>query len=609
MVVLDLSANRHDVTGAGCLRILLKPGKALSDALSLVAPALDDDIINDDAPDPRIRLMSKDLAAATDDDALWRGSGTSTTSAAPRPPSPAAPPSTYCVNAPSVSTYATTIIGTCPVTSSLLTAHATGQEIGTCPLPSSALTQHVLIISLKFRGIFFDPSTNDARPVDASIACTDGPGMSIARKEGLLESIGTLNAGPGTSIICKDGLLESIGTLNAGPGTSIVCKEGLLEGTGTLNAGQGTPVVCEGAPSEGIGTFVKGFSAPIAYKEGLLAGTTCSFVKGFSAPIAYKEGLLAGTACSFVQGFSAPIAYKEGLLAGTACSFVKDFSALIAYKDGFIAGTACSFVKGLSAPVARKEDLLEGIGTPNSIGTVAVGLYTSIACRHVTSGTIHLTCVGVIKTIESLIADYPLQAGRAIEFPTLADGSQPLPRARIHDSLHDQNIPSPSPSAHSTVLFLDEDVPAVYRGRPEAIAARPNGGGAGRRASRPPKALNDDSLSIQDVPTTRRDGHGCTITAPMSSGRLGRTDSQTVLDGTHCERRGKSSRWLASRRAMIRAGEERGTIDPRKLDGAEMVADIVTEALAGTVFKKHRTTILGLSHAPLREDWSKEAGA
>jgi len=60
---------------------------------------------------------------------------------------------------------------------------------------------------------------------------------------------------------------------------------------------------------------------------------------------------------------------------------------------------------------------------------------------------------------------------------------------------------------------------------------------------------------------------------------------------------------------MIRVGEERGAIDPRKLDGAEMVADIVTKALGGTVFKKHRTTILGLRYAPSREDWSGEADA
>jgi hypothetical protein len=60
---------------------------------------------------------------------------------------------------------------------------------------------------------------------------------------------------------------------------------------------------------------------------------------------------------------------------------------------------------------------------------------------------------------------------------------------------------------------------------------------------------------------------------------------------------------------MIRVGEERGTIDPRKLDGAEMVADIVTKALGGTVFKKHRATILGLLYAPWREDWSVESDA
>ena len=68
-----------------------------------------------------------------------------------------------------------------------------------------------------------------------------------------------------------------------------------------------------------------------------------------------------------------------------------------------------------------------------------------------------------------------------------------------------------------------------------------------------------------------------------------------MIDGTGCERLKKSSRWMASRYAMIRWGLAAcGTIDLRKADAADNCADIVTKCLTGETFFLHRKTILGL---------------
>ena len=72
------------------------------------------------------------------------------------------------------------------------------------------------------------------------------------------------------------------------------------------------------------------------------------------------------------------------------------------------------------------------------------------------------------------------------------------------------------------------------------------------------------------------------------------TDAQAMIDGTGCERLKKSSRWMASRYAVIRWGLACGTIDLRKADAADNCADIVTKCLTGEAFFRHRKTILGL---------------
>ena len=90
------------------------------------------------------------------------------------------------------------------------------------------------------------------------------------------------------------------------------------------------------------------------------------------------------------------------------------------------------------------------------------------------------------------------------------------------------------------------------------------------------------------------------------------TDSQILLDGTNCERLGKSSRWLAARYAMIRFGIACRAIAPRKCAAADNVADIVTKPLGGPAYARHRATILGLAHAATlvwEERWGPPPGA
>ena len=68
-----------------------------------------------------------------------------------------------------------------------------------------------------------------------------------------------------------------------------------------------------------------------------------------------------------------------------------------------------------------------------------------------------------------------------------------------------------------------------------------------------------------------------------------------MIDGTGCERLKKSSRWMATRYAMIRWGLACKTIRLMKVAAVDNVADIVTKCLTGAPFIRHRSTILGLT--------------
>ena len=156
------------------------------------------------------------------------------------------------------------------------------------------------------------------------------------------------------------------------------------------------------------------------------------------------------------------------------------------------------------------------------------------------SGTIEYTCGGVIKSMHELIKPHPLGQGVTDAYPMSATA----PREIATDSTGAQEL------VMATTCY-------------KYVAALR-------------MLLLDMRVGAEQMDPT-----------PMY------TDSQILLDGTDCERLVKSSRWLASRYAMIRYGKACGVINPIKVPGEDNVADIVTKALTGQVFRKHRATLLG----------------
>jgi hypothetical protein len=84
-------------------------------------------------------------------------------------------------------------------------------------------------------------------------------------------------------------------------------------------------------------------------------------------------------------------------------------------------------------------------------------------------------------------------------------------------------------------------------------------------------------------------GVGPTLPTPLY------TDAQAMIDGTGCERLKKSSRWMATRYAMIRWGLRCRSIRLAKVAADDNCSDIVTKVLTGELFERHRHTILGLA--------------
>ena len=72
------------------------------------------------------------------------------------------------------------------------------------------------------------------------------------------------------------------------------------------------------------------------------------------------------------------------------------------------------------------------------------------------------------------------------------------------------------------------------------------------------------------------------------------TDESAILDGVAAERITKQTRWMASRKAMIRSAVSRGVISLRKISAEDNVADILTKPLTGPAFERHRYKLLGL---------------
>ena len=71
------------------------------------------------------------------------------------------------------------------------------------------------------------------------------------------------------------------------------------------------------------------------------------------------------------------------------------------------------------------------------------------------------------------------------------------------------------------------------------------------------------------------------------------TDSQSVAEGIAAEKIGKNSRWMASRYAMLVWGALCLTILLRTVPSSGNVSDILTKALVGEPFVRHRATLLG----------------
>jgi hypothetical protein len=72
------------------------------------------------------------------------------------------------------------------------------------------------------------------------------------------------------------------------------------------------------------------------------------------------------------------------------------------------------------------------------------------------------------------------------------------------------------------------------------------------------------------------------------------TDASAILDGVAAERITKQTRWMASRKAMLRSAVSRGVIALRKISADDNVADILTKPLTGPAFERHRHKLLGL---------------
>ena len=76
------------------------------------------------------------------------------------------------------------------------------------------------------------------------------------------------------------------------------------------------------------------------------------------------------------------------------------------------------------------------------------------------------------------------------------------------------------------------------------------------------------------------------------------TDANVLIEGSGCERLRKSSRWMATRYAMIRWGIACGTMRLRKLLAADNNGDILTKALTGRLFDVLRARVLGMPFPP-----------
>jgi hypothetical protein len=75
------------------------------------------------------------------------------------------------------------------------------------------------------------------------------------------------------------------------------------------------------------------------------------------------------------------------------------------------------------------------------------------------------------------------------------------------------------------------------------------------------------------------------------------TDAQAVLDGTHCRRVSRESKWVCVNLALIRQATEDGTIIAVKCPTADNIADVLTKPLTGPHFLRAQRLLQGLPPA------------
>ena len=134
----------------------------------------------------------------------------------------------------------------------------------------------------------------------------------------------------------------------------------------------------------------------------------------------------------------------------------------------------------------------------------------------------------------------------------------------------------------------------------------PGGGGAIAAKVVTPEKATDSSGGAELVLTTIGLKYTIGLLMLFADLRLGgapiavpppvpfRVDASAVIDGTVAERITKETRWMASRKAMLRSALSRGVIAFHKVSAEDNVADILTKSLTGPAFERHRATILGL---------------
>ena len=141
------------------------------------------------------------------------------------------------------------------------------------------------------------------------------------------------------------------------------------------------------------------------------------------------------------------------------------------------------------------------------------------------------------------------------------------------------------------------------RGQPGPSGTRVGGGAFAWKCEAP--AEGDDSSAAAELRmvtralkytvamrTTQKDLQlGVAPTSPT----IIYTDAEAVVSGRSAERMAKSSRWLATRYAMIRWAERCKTVRLAQIASEDNCADIMTKCLTGALFRRHRAKVLGLT--------------